>query len=148
MSVMLDREDGNVRDQVISILLLLEASECHLSTGDVLLGVLEVLELVESVAIRRGIVVTHKSILLPCDALCLVGVGVREALDLACLAPKETVEIGADLVASTFFKSMALGTTCLLISRSRRARSIAYLEQVGTLLFITYKISCVENDRR
>ena len=32
-------------DQVVSVLGLLEATECHLSAGDVLLGVLEVLEL-------------------------------------------------------------------------------------------------------
>lgn len=36
------REEG---DEVVSVLGLLEAAEGHLGTGDVLLGVLEVLEL-------------------------------------------------------------------------------------------------------
>ena len=35
----------NIRDQVVPVLVLLEAAEGHLGAGDVLLGVLEVVEL-------------------------------------------------------------------------------------------------------
>jgi hypothetical protein len=38
-------EDGDIRDEVVPLLALLEATEGHLGTGDELLGVLEVLEL-------------------------------------------------------------------------------------------------------
>ena len=38
-------EIGNIRDQVVSLLGLLETTEGHLGAGDELLGVLEVLEL-------------------------------------------------------------------------------------------------------
>ena len=37
--------DGNIRDQVVPLLALLQTTEGHLSTGNVLLGVLEVGEL-------------------------------------------------------------------------------------------------------
>jgi hypothetical protein len=37
--------NGNIRDEVIPLLALLETTEGHLGTGDELLGVLEVLEL-------------------------------------------------------------------------------------------------------
>lgn len=36
---------GNIRDQVVALLALLETTEGHLGTGDELLGVLEVAEL-------------------------------------------------------------------------------------------------------
>jgi hypothetical protein len=39
--------NGYVRDQVVPLLLLLQTTESHLGAGDVLLGVLEVLELFE-----------------------------------------------------------------------------------------------------
>ncbi len=35
----------NLRDQVVTVLLLLQTAEGHLGAGDVLLGVLEVVEL-------------------------------------------------------------------------------------------------------
>jgi hypothetical protein len=38
-------EDGDIRDEVVPLLALLEATEGHLGTRDELLGVLEVLEL-------------------------------------------------------------------------------------------------------
>ena len=41
----------------------------------------------------------YQSVLVPGDALLLVGVGVREALDRASLAAEEAVQIGANLVA-------------------------------------------------
>jgi len=48
-------------DEVVAVLGLLETTECHLGTGDVLLGVLEVLK---------------QCVLIPHNALCLVGIGV------------------------------------------------------------------------
>lgn len=39
-----------------------------------------------------------------------VGIGVGEALSLACFAPKQTPKIGSHLVLSTILHSMALGT--------------------------------------
>ena len=48
-------------DEVVAVLGLLEATEGHLGAGDVLLGVLEVIE---------------EGVLVPGDTLLLVGVGV------------------------------------------------------------------------
>jgi hypothetical protein len=97
-----------VGDEVLPVLLLLEATEGHLRAGDVLLGVLEVGE---------------KSVVVPGDALLLVGVGVGVALDGAGLAAEEAVERGADLVTAASLDGVAL----------RAAR----LEKVGTLLSVT-----------
>ena len=94
-------------DEVVAILGLLETTESHLGAGDVLLGVLEVLE---------------EGVLVPGDALLLVGVGVGVALDLTGLATEKAVEHGADLVALALLQGVAL-----------RA---AGLEEVGTLLSI------------
>lgn len=99
---------GNLRNEVVPVLLLLETTEGHLGTGNVLLGVLEVLE--------EGLVV-------PGDALLLVGVGVGVAVDGASLAAEEAVEGRADLVAAVLLDGVALGAT--------------RLEEVGTLLEIT-----------
>jgi hypothetical protein len=100
----------NLRNQVVPVLLLLETAEGHLGAGDVLLGVLEVRE--------QGVVV-------PLDALLLVGVGVRVALDGARLAAEETVQGRADLVAAAGLDGVALGATGL--------------EEVGTLLSVSCK---------
>jgi hypothetical protein len=100
-------EGWNIRDEVLPVLLLLHATVGHLGAGDVLLGVLEVLE---------------QGVLLPGDALGLVGVGVLVALDGAGLAAEEAVEGGADLVAAAGLDGVAL----------RAAR----LEEVGTLLYV------------
>ena len=94
-------------DEVVAVLGLLEATEGHLGAGDVLLGVLEVVE---------------ERVLVPGDALLLVGVGVRVTGDLAGLAAEETVELGADLVALALLQGVAL--------------SAAGLEETGTLLSI------------
>ena len=94
-------------DEVVAVLGLLEATEGHLGAGDVLLGVLEVVE---------------ERVLVPGDALLLVGVGVRVAGDLAGLAAEETVELGTDLVALALLQGVAL--------------SAAGLEETGTLLSI------------
>lgn len=88
----------NVRDQVVAILRLLQATEGHLGAGNVLLRVLEVGE---------------QSLLLPGDAFRPVGICVREALDRASLATKETVEVGANLVGATSLKGMALSAAGL-----------------------------------
>lgn len=92
----------------VPVLGLLEATEGHLGARNVLLGVLEVLE---------------KSVLLPVDGALLVGVGVREAGNLAGLAAEETVELRADLVALAGLQGVALGATSL--------------EEVGALLGVT-----------
>ena len=94
-------------DEVVAVLGLLETTESHLGARDVLLGVLEVLE---------------ERVLVPGDALLLVGIGVRVAIDLTGLAAEEAVEHGTDLVALTLLQGVAL----------RAAR----LEEVGTLLSI------------
>lgn len=101
-------ESQNLRDEVVPVLLLLETTEGHLGARNVLLGVLEVLE---------------EGLLVPLDALLLVGVGVSVAINGTGLAAEETVESGADLVAAVLFDGVALGAT--------------RLEEVGTLLEIT-----------
>lgn len=98
----------NIRDEVVPVLVLLETAKRHLCTGNVLLGVLEVVE---------------HGVLVPGDALLLVGVGVGEAVDRAGLAAENAVERGADLVAAVLLEGVAL-----------RA---AGLEEVGTLLGVT-----------
>jgi hypothetical protein len=60
--------------------------------------------------------------LVPGDALLLVGVGIRVALDGAGLAAEQAVQRRADFVAATLLKGVALSTSCL--------------EKVGTLLAI------------
>lgn len=95
----------NSRNEVVSVLGLLQATEGHLGAGDVLLGVLEVVE--------EGLVV-------PLDTLLLVGVGVGVALDGTTLAAEEAVQGRADLVAAVLLNGVALSTSGL--------------EQVGTLL--------------
>lgn len=102
-------EGENVRNQVISVLSLLQATEGHLGARDVLLGVLEVLE---------------ERLVVPGDALLLVGIGVGVALDGAGLAAEEAVQGRADLVAAGGVDGVAL--------------SAARLEEVGTLLNITW----------
>jgi hypothetical protein len=109
----------SLRDQVVPVLLLLQATESHLSTGNVLLGVLEVLE---------------EGLLVPLDALLLVGVGVGVALDGASLAAEEAVQSRADLVAAAVLDSVALGATGL--------------EEVGTLLSVSCKVTLLAGCKR
>lgn len=103
------REEG---DQVVAVLGLLQATEGHLGTGDVLLGVLEVLELKRRSATdqrksKSPLHVclgsgdsgkTYESVVVPGDALLLVGIGVGEALDLTSLATEKTVKVGTNLL--------------------------------------------------
>ncbi|KAJ8108715.1 hypothetical protein OPT61_g7974 [Boeremia exigua] len=100
---------GEEGDEVVAVLGLLETTKGHLGAGDVLLGVLEVLE---------------QRVLVPGDALLLVGVRVRVAVDLASLAAEQAVQHGADLVALPLLQGVAL--------------CAARLEEVGTLLSIAW----------
>merc|ERR1719438_558323 len=84
-----------VSNQVIPVLLLLEASEHHLGTGDVLLGVGEV---------------DIQGVVSPCDALLNVGLGVGEPGGLCSLPPENTVEVGSLLVLASGFDGVALST--------------------------------------
>jgi hypothetical protein len=88
----------DLRNQVLPVLLLLQAAKGHLGAGNVLLGVLEVRE--------KGIVV-------PGDALLLVGIGVRVALDGAGLAAEQAVQGGADLVTAAGLDGVALSAAGL-----------------------------------
>lgn len=106
---------GNyVRNQVIAVLLLLETTESHLGTGDVLLGVLEVLE---------------ESLVVPLDALLLVGIGVGVTIDGTGLSAEEAVQSRADLVAAVLLNGVALSTSGL--------------EEVGTLLSVACRAKSV-----
>jgi len=66
---------------------------------------------------------TYQSLLVPGDALLLVGVGVGVAVDGAGLAAEKAVQRRADLVAAVLLDGVALGA--------------ARLEEVGTLLGVT-----------
>jgi len=67
-------------DEVVAVLGLLETTECHLGTGDVLLGVLEVLKLGCISPYPNNwfatVVRSYQCVLIPHNALCLVGIGV------------------------------------------------------------------------
>lgn len=98
-------------DQVVPVLVLLQATESHLGAGNVLLGVLKVGE--------QGLVV-------PGNALLLVGIGVGVAVDGTGLAAEQAVQGRADLVGTASLDGVALGA--------------ASLEQTGTLLGITWMV--------
>ena len=68
---------------------------------------------------------TYESIVVPSDSLLLVGIGVRVTLNGSGLATEKTVQVWADLVSLTLLKGVAL--------------SASSLEEVGTLLDITWK---------
>ncbi|KAI6756299.1 hypothetical protein HG530_012035 [Fusarium avenaceum] len=104
--------ERNLRNEVVAILGLLQATEGHLGTGNVLLGVLEVLE---------------ESVVVPLNALLLVGIGVGVAIDGTSLAAPKTVQGRADLVATVLLNGVALSTSGL--------------EEVGTLLDIAWSMS-------
>jgi len=57
--------------------------------------------------------VSHKSVLVPLDALLLVCVGVGETVNGTSLATEETVKVGTDLVALTLLQVVALCATGL-----------------------------------
>lgn len=62
---------------------------------------------------REGGPETHQSVLIPDNALRLVGIGVRVALDLASLAAEKAVQVGADLVGTAFLEGVALSAASL-----------------------------------
>lgn len=114
----MERCRPNLRDEVVALLALLETTEGHLGTRDELLGVLEVLELYCEtwLAVARLLSrarFTHERVLVPGNTGTLVGVGVGVAVDLTGLTAEETVELGADLVGTTFLDGVALGATGL-----------------------------------
>lgn len=133
---------GHVGDQVVAVLGLLETGEGHLGAGDVLLGVLEVLQRQQVVALNDGGLhpprhkclaadqrrpqaraycrspapaLTHleESLSVPGDALVDVGGSVREAVGLSRLAAEDAVEVGADLVGTASLGGVALSATGL-----------------------------------
>lgn len=66
----------DLRDEVIPVLVFLQATKSHFRAGDVLLGVLKVVKLLKGqlLAGPKAGPLTDKSIFTPCNALCFVGV--------------------------------------------------------------------------
>jgi len=85
-----------VSNKIFSFLSLFETNEHHLGAWDVLFGIFQVLE---------------QSIVVPGDALLLVGVSVVEAGSLASFAANETVQVGASLVSATLLHGVTLGAS-------------------------------------
>lgn len=85
-----------VGNQIATLVGLLKTGEDHLGAGDVLLGVLQVLE---------------QRIFVPGNSLSLVGICVGEAGSLAGLATDQTVQVGSNLVLATGLHSVALCAT-------------------------------------
>ena len=113
-----------LRDQVVPVLGLLETTEGHLGTRDVLLGVLKVLE---------------ESVVVPLNTLLLVGIGVSVTLDVTRLSAEKAVESRSNLVAAVLLNGVALSTSGL--------------EKVGTLLSVAWEmllargVPCDDRDR-
>ncbi len=107
--------DCNIRDQIISIFLLLQSTKSHLCSRDVLLGVFKVCKLSPSqppTVSRKCVVRPHQGVFLPSDAFPLVCVCVGEAFNLASLSPKKAMQTGTNLVLS-FLSGVALFASCL-----------------------------------
>jgi len=104
---------GIVRDQVISVLLLLQTTESHFGTWNILLWVLEVLK-------EGGLV--------PNDTLLLVGICVLEASDLTGLTAEKAKQVRSDFVGSTFLKGVALLTAGF--EKVRTLGVISYIAQL------------------
>lgn len=66
-----------------------------------------------AVAACHGKANAYQSVLLPLNTLLLVGVGVRETLDLTTVATEEAVEVGADHVGTALLKGVALSASRL-----------------------------------
>lgn len=97
-----------VCNQVLPVLVLLQSSKGHLGAGNVLLGVLQVLE---------------QGLISPGDTLVNVGSGVRVSVCLTGLTAKDTEQVGTNFVWSTTLEGVALSTTGL--------------EETGSLLNVT-----------
>ena len=83
-----------VGDEVVPLSRLLEPSEHHLGSRDVLLGVLQVGE---------------KGVFSPLDALVDVGLRIRVSLSLAGLTTEEAVQVGALLMSTSSLDGVTLG---------------------------------------
>lgn len=103
----------HVSDEILSLRSVLDTSEDHLSTRDVLLGVLKV--------VKEGG-------LIPSDTLVDVSRRVSEARSLTSLAADQTVQIRSLLVSSTSLNSVAL-------------RALG-LEDLGTFLNVSHFLLC------
>ena len=89
----------------------------------------------------------YQSVLIPGDTSLLVGVGVGVALGRTGLTAEETVQVGADLVATVSLNGVALSATSLdamLVYCPVRANVIlrrraitTHLEELGTLGGVT-----------
>jgi len=67
----------------------------------------------------------YESVVVPLNALCLVGIGVWVSLNWTSVSSEESVKCWTNLVSLTLTESVALGTSSL--------------EEVGTLLWVSYK---------
>jgi len=117
-----------IGDKIVSVLLLLQTSEDHLSTRDVLLRVLKV---------------NIKSVYIPGDAFVLVSLRVGEASSLSGFPAKHSVKIGPLLVLATGLHSVTLGTglgeDLLAVIRAHIALNIEtsiYLESYQTFKYV------------
>lgn len=77
---------------------------------------------------------THQRLLIPDNALLLVGIRVLEALDQARLASEQAVEVRANLVGATCLEGVALGTTGFEQIRTLGVRALGDMLVVGTVL--------------
>lgn len=134
------RLNRNVRDKVVPVLRLLQATKGHLRTGDVFLGVLEVFELEEEkkTSVTRAMYVykavanvagAYQSVLVPDNVGLLVGIGVGEAFDGTGVTAEETVEVGADLVGATVFNGVALGAARLQMESAKHSQLLPLFQQ-------------------
>ena len=87
-----------VGNEILSLVLLLDTSENHLGSRNVLLRSQKVLE---------------ESILVPGDSLLHVGIGISVSLSLTSLAAKESVKVRSLLVGLTSSTHVALSTLSL-----------------------------------
>lgn len=126
-----------VCNQVRSFTLLLDTSEDHLCSRNIFLGIFQINH--ESVFIPNNALkrtnsveycysertklqsqIEKKTNLKGNFTFAFVGIGIGEALCLSCFASKQTPKVGPNLVLSTLFNSVALGTLldkCLLAFR-------------------------------
>ncbi len=132
----------NARDQIISILLLLQTTESHLCSRNVFFGIFKILELFlsASAGTKQCAAQVYQSIFFPFDSFLFVCVCVGKAFDLASLPSKKTMQTGTDLILS-FLSGVALFATSLSKCK-KHAREVwsipgAYFEQRCTLFSIT-----------
>lgn len=112
-----DTNPEDVRDQVIPVLGLLQATKGHLRAGDILLRVFKVFELdimsAISLSLGRHNKLLYQSFFLPFDPFRLVRIRVGEAFHLTRLTAEQAVEVWADLVSFSCTQSVALSASGL-----------------------------------